>query len=403
MMKRKILVSILLLSLIASFAGCRTASRVESNVSDNSNNEIITDTDTANNHTTDSDRNNNKDTDKDTSIDKSELITSEDIKELKSTETDKEEDTNKKKSFTPEPSSIDVGGITLAAEHIPFDSAFEVSDGDDMDAAVFGDTLYILDKKNLRTYTVSDGTVTQENSIKLNNKYERVDADVFGNIYLSDKKFNAAMLNDDGTLTELDLTGKLAMSRVMNFGLSCNGKDIIRKYADGEIEEWLLENIESETETETDTETENTNDETNKSKKDNPRFTKVGDIEFVGNHILVGGSFNDGNDTLRAAVFDYDGNQTALTDNKITGDEIVSMTETGSGLLISTGSNLSLWTPEGTEIGQTKSSENKTLFGTEDSVWINDVFAMDDGTVLVLCSSEVDDEDTAMIYRLSGF
>lgn len=392
-MKRKILVSILVLSLSASFAGCQTSSTVESNAPSTSKTEVHTDTEVK--------RPNGSDTDTDSVIEKSESISTDDIKEIKEETTDTAEDTDKDKAVTPNPSSIDVGGITLEAEIIPFDSKLKVSDMEDIDSTVFGDTLYILDKKNLRTYTVTDSSVIKENDIKLDNKYERVDADAYGNIYLSDSKFNAAMLNDDGTVTEIDLTGKLAMSKVMNFGLSCSGKDVIRKYVDGEIEEWLLENIDTDNENNADTDTES---DTDKNTDEKPRFTKISDIEFVGNHILVGGKFNDGKDTLRAAVFDYDGNQTALTDNKISGDDIISMTETDNGIIVSTGSNLSLWQSDGTEIGQTKSSETAVLFGTENPVWINDVFAMDDGSALVLCSGENDKgEANALLYKIWGF
>ncbi len=378
-MNRKILVSILALSLSASFAGCKTSPTVEGTAPTASNTEVHTDTEIK--------QPNGLNTDTDTVIDKSQLISSEDIKKITDTDTAAEKNTEN----TLSPSSIDIGGITFEAKLIPFDKTLKISDMEDIDSTVFGDTLYILEKKNLHTYTITDSSIIKENDIKLDNKYERVDADAFGNIYLSDSKFNAATLNDDGTVTELDLTGKLAMSKVMNFGLSSNGKDVIRKYVDGEIEEWLLDGTDTDTAAEEDTETDiETDTETDKATEDQPRFTKISDIEFSGNHILVGGSFNDGKDTLRAAVFDYDGNQTALTDNKISGDNIVSMTETDNGIIISTGSNLSLWQNDGTEIGQTKSSETAVLFGTENPVWINDVFAMDDGSVLMICSAEND-------------
>ena len=395
-MKRKILASLLLLSLSAVCAGCQPASRVENTVSDTSKNEVVnnTDTDSAKERTTDSEREKKQSSDNDTAVDKAESISSDDVKELESAD--------KEKTYAPEPEAIQVGGITLEAEYIPFDDELKISDEDDMDGAVLGSTLYILDKKNLHSYTLSDGTLTANNTIKLTDKYDRVDADVFGNVYLSGKKLNVAMLNDDGTLNQLDFTGKLAMSKVMNFGLSCNGKDLIRKYADGEIEEWLLDNIDTDTTAEADTEVDSETDTAIKE-EEAPRFTKVHDIEFAQNHILVGGHFNDGSDTLRAAVFDYEGNQTALTDNKISGDEVVSMTETSSGLIISSGSNLSLWTPDGTEIGQTKTGDIKKLFGTDEPVWINDVFTLDDGSVLVLCSGEnKKDDDIAMLYRLYG-
>ena len=376
-MNRKILVSILALSLSASFAGCKTSPMVENTAPTASNTEIHTDTETK--------QPNGLNTDTDTVIDKSELISSEDIKEISDTDTAAEKDTDTENTLSP--SSIDIGGITFESEPIPFDKALKISDMEDIDCTIFGDTLYILEKKNLRTYTITDSSIIKENDIKLDNKYERVDADAFGNIYLSDSKFNAALLNDDGTVTELDLTGKLAMSKVMNFGLNSNGKDIIRKYVDGEIEEWLLDGTDTDTAAEEDTDTQT---DTDKDTEDQPRFTKISDIEFSGNHILIGGSFNDGKDTLRAAVFDYDGNQTALTDNKISGDNIVSMTETDNAIIISTGSNLSLWQNDGTEIGQTKSSETAVLFGTENPVWINDVFSMNDGSVLMICSAEND-------------
>ena len=388
-MKRRIILSILILSLSISFTGCKTAARVESTVSNYTTAPTAEKgSDTASGLLTDSDKSKNRNSDRDTSAEK---ISSDDIKKLKNKDSENASDSNNK--YLPEPGSIEIGGITLEAEYIPFDSEPKLSDAEDMDGTIFGDTLYILNKKNIYTYQLSDTAVSAD-SFKLNSKYDRIDADVFGNIYLSGKKLNSALLNTDGSLSELDLTGKLAMSKLMNFGLSCTGKDIIKKYADGEIDEWRLDSTSNQENTETNSDAKRT---------DAPRFIKVHDIEFVGSHILAGGKFNDGNDTLRAAVFDYDGNQTALTDNKILGDEIVSMTETDNGLIISTGSNLSLWSPDGTEIGQSKSSHITTLFGTEEPLWINDVFAMDDGSVLALCSGENDKgEDTAMLYKIRG-
>ena len=388
-MKRKILVSILMLSICSSMAGCQTASRTDEA---NDETRVHTDTDTANEK--------GITTDTDTVIEKnSSKIDTDDVKELQTTDTDIAEeskleseaeqntdtennnDDNDNKNTSPEPSSIEIGGTTVEAELVPLDESMKISDKEKLDSIVVGNTVYILDNKTIHTDTRSEGAAVKGDDIKLPSKYDKIDSDVYGNIYLSNKSFNAAILNDDMTVSEIDLTGSLAMSKVMNFGLNCLSDGALKKYADSDTEDWYLGNTDDE---------------------DSP-FNKITDVEFVGNHILVGGNFDDGKNTQRVAVYDYDGNQIALTDNKISGNKINSMTETQSSIVVTSSGSLSLWNLDGTEIGQTKSGETAKLFGTENPVWITDVISLDDGSVLAVCTTENNDDKTeAYLYKLWG-
>ena len=249
---------------------------------------------------------------------------------------------------------------------------------------MYGDRLYILDGRKLIEYTISDEAAQKDDETKLDAKFGKIDVDPYGQFYLSNDVFNIAKLENDKTLTELDSTGNLSLSKVMDFGLSFfNGKDSIFKYPESDTEEGFWE-------------------ESSDSEESYKVFDSITDIEFVGNHILIGGTTDGKNQ--RVAVYDYEGNQLAITDNKVDGKGIDSMTETDSGIMVSSVGNLSIWNSDGSEIGQTKSSETTKLFGTENPVWINKLIAMDDGSVLVLCSTETKDDDyEAYLYKVWGF
>ncbi len=383
-MQRKIIFSILSLSLIFSLVGCQTSSGNETSKAAET---VQTDTSTDTNipSGTDSDKK------EDSSTDVNDLeISDDDFKEIDSIEDKKEEDDEEedekeeKNKKTPEPSSIDIDGYTLKADLVSLSDKLEVSDRSSLDCALFGDRLYILDGRKLIEYTLSDDSASKEDETKLDAKFKKIDIDPYGQVYLSNDVFNIAKLEEDRTLTELDLTGNLALSKVMDFGLSFfNGKDSIFKFGDSDTEETFWQESEDPEES-------------------YKVFDSITDIEFVGNHILIGGT-TDG-ENQRVAVYDYEGNQLAITDNKVNGKSIDSMTETDSGLMVSAVGNLSIWNSDGSEIGQTKSSETTKLFGTENPVWINKLIAMDDGSVLVLCSTETkDDEYKAYLYKVWGF
>lgn len=370
-MKKRFLTSLLVLSICVSFSGCRTASRA-----------VRPDTDTTSD-VTDSDR-------RSTDSDRSRLIDSDDIEKLQSSDKDKnkstDEDTDKNKTKVESaPSSIELSGIRINAETLPFDKEFTSKNSDALDAAVFGNTLYILDGKRILSFTLSDTEAVYDKAVTLGQSYERVDADVFGNIILSSEKFHAARLNDDGTINELDHTGKTALSRVLNFGLISRGGDTVSVYSEDDSITWDALSKSSET----------------PISPDKPKFKKINDIEFSGSSILVGGEYDDGENTLRAAIFDYDGNQTALTDNKISGEYIISMAQSNGILAVTTGSSLSLWSIDGTEIGQTKSSQTAKLFGTGDPLWINDLITLDDGSVLTLCTGKADNKQSVLLYKMT--
>ena len=403
MNKKALVFFIMVLSLSTALSACRTSSPANT-ASDNnySRNEPASDTDTNNVRSSDTDSTNKtaslidsdsiKELNSKNNSSDSDLISSENLdtntdinsETTETTDTELENQDEEELRISPNPSSIELGGITLEAKYVPFDTPLELSSMERIDSTFAKDTLYILDKKTLHRYTLQDDSITALEDIALNSKYEKIDSDVFGNIYMSNSIFNPAVLNPDGTLTEVDSTGKLAMSKVMDFGLSFDGKEKISPYNTIEYEDWQLENISED--------------------ENSFPFSKINDVEFVENHILVGGIYNDGKEKQRAAVYDYDGNLIALTDNKIMGDGIDSLTETDHGLIAASVSNLSLWNTDGSEIGQTKSGQTAKLFGTDNPVWINDVFAMDDSSVLALCTCEREDgKYEALLYKLWGF
>ncbi len=386
-MKRKIIFSIISLSIILSLVGCQSASNgntTEAKKRSDTDSAVFSDTDSI----FDSDKEKTSDSPRDTD---EAIITDDDKKELASADMEETSDTNTEGADEPEeeednisPSSIDLGGYTLSAEKVSVDNPLKITDRDSLDCVLSGDSLYVLNNRSVTVYTLSDSGAEKINTIRLDSNYKKIDADPYGQIYLSNDIFNIAQLNDDGTVTELDETGYLALSKVMDYGLSFfNGEKEITKFRSEDDSDIFIENAD---------ETEVTDSV----------FDSVSDIEFVGNHVLVGGTSDEKN--TRVAVYDYEGDLLAVTDNKVEGKGIDSMTETDSGLMVSSLGNLSVWNSDGTEIAQTKSSETAKLFGSENPVRISKLIAMDDGSVLALCSEETEkDKYQSTMYRIYGF
>lgn len=311
---------------------------------------------------------------------RNESLSSEAVKELESIpgldsdsvsaeeSTDTENDTPSELETKGE--SVEVGGLTLSASEIPFSDAVKLT-SKETDAAVSGDTMYLLAGKKLDRYTLAD-KATKETTTELSGAYDRIDTDPYGQVYLSREKFDCAVLNGSGELEPIDTTGRLSMSKVMEYGL-CTSGGKITKYSDESSGEW------------------SSISEREVSFPDN-----VSAVEFAGNHILVAHK-TDGESTVD--VFDYDGNTLATAQNSAVGDEITAMTETSGVIAASSCGDLCLWDESGDTIGRLSSDDTARLFGSDSPVIIRKMFAQDDGGLLAFCENSETSE--AHLYKIS--
>ena len=134
---------------------------------------------------------------------------------------------------TLQPQAIDLAGYTLSAEQVEMDKGFTAVSSDRITGEMLGDTLYILDKNKMYGYYISGASAEKSSEIKLNSDYTKIDADSSGTVYLSGDTLNAAYLAENGEIYETEISGKLALSDITDFGLVYSKKsDNVLKYSD---------------------------------------------------------------------------------------------------------------------------------------------------------------------------
>ncbi len=296
---------------------------------------------------------------------------SESAEESAEAQTDTDE-SEPKAEETAAPASVDVGGITLTAEEIPFGSEVKLSDGSNADAVVLGDTMYLLDGRRLLTFGVGD-KLEKTGETELSGSYSRVDSDAYGRLYLSRDQFDCALLGEDGELQPLGTAGTLAMSKVMEYGL-CSNDGKITKYTSESSDGW-----------------------TSVAERELKFPENVSSVEFAGNHVLVahaGGS--------EITVCDYDGNELADTDGGSVGEDIKAMTETAGVIAASSCGDLCLWNDGGELIGRLTSDDTAKLFGTESPLTIRRLIPGDNGSMLAVCTDDAGKSSECRVFRVSG-
>ena len=272
------------------------------------------------------------------------------------------------------PTSIDVGGLTLSAAEIPFESTVKLSDEKTSDAAISGDTLYVLDGKKLRQFTLGD-ELKENESTTLTGAYTRIDIDAYGRVYLSRDKFDCAMLDEFGQLRPLDAAGKLSMSKVMEYGLCTSGGEITR-YADAESGVW-----------------------SSVKESDTQYPENVSAVEFSGNHVLI--AHTDNGESC-VTVCGYDGDTLATTSGGSIGEDITAVTESSGVIAASSCGDLCLWNEEGELIGRLTGDDAAALFGVQSPVEIKRLFPDESGSMLAFCTDSAD-KAQARVFRISGF
>ena len=290
--------------------------------------------------------------------------------------TDTEEPTGAiKSSSDAEPQDFDIGGLTLSAAEIPFGETVKLKNADSGDAVLYGDTMYLLNGKELREFTVGE-QASEKGKTAVSGSYSRVDADPYGQLYLSRDRFDCAVIDESGEQRPIDTAGELSMSKVMEYGL-CTNNGEITKFINEDMGEW-----------------------SSVAEKDLKFPDNVSAVEFSGNHVLIAHT-EDGSSGVD--VCDYDGQLIASTEGGSVGEDITAVAETSGVIAASSCGDLCLWNSDGDLIGRLSSDDTASLLGCGSPVVIKRLFPGDSGELLAFCADETPNTCEAKLFRITGF
>lgn len=272
---------------------------------------------------------------------------------------------------------IDLGG--LAGGESTYDFTGDYYDG----------KYYLSDKGSKKTYVYAiDGTsATQEAAYDDGVGFEKITVNHNGDILLSQGIFEAYELLDDGTFTELPFRHDLECSKLEDFAVITWVNADPTVIHDGVEGEWVFKNI---------------NDDENREGK----LSMVFDCEIAGERVLIGGTYmENGEDDYRIGVFDYDGNELAMTDPD---DSIGSsaLNETKNGIISANVGTIYLHDSDCRPLGRIDDLKTKAGFdsNTVSTFWVKDFAVGDDGEIYMLVYvSKADDTKEALLYRVTGF
>lgn len=248
---------------------------------------------------------------------------------------------------------------------------------------------YISDEsgKLVYVYAIDGTTATLENKFETEDGYEKISVNADGEVYLSPGVFEAGVLNADGTVTETTFRHDVEWSSEPGFGITTwvNSDPTIIK--DGEESEWVFKNL---------------NDPETREGK----LAMVFDCEIVGDRILIVGTFAEGDEEeFRVGVYDFDGNEIAMTasDDTVGNSAIIQANDT---IITASVSDLNFHDSDCSPLGEIR--DLKSLAGfTSDNVttfWVKDLSVGDDGEVYMLAYvSKPDDTCEALLYKVTGF
>lgn len=286
--------------------------------------------------------------------------------------------------LNPVPGSETIGDVTLTAEFIKLDEPMTVSNASRPCMAMFGDTIYIGDgDKTVRKYTLSDNTVTLVKEMNIANS-NGIAVDGKGQLYADGGVYAAKIYDGEGNqIGEAAESGNISISQTEDFALTYYpGRDAVMKISGGAASQWVISGLKSG----------------DPAQIQGP-FTKLSSIEVVDNHVLAAGEIEK---EQKLVVFDTDGNEVARSSEKLFGSGISAMTETANGYITASANTIHLTKKDGTDIG--KCTSTKSLFGTDEAVWLKKFVPVSDGSVLALCGSKRADETAeALLFKIKGF
>lgn len=248
---------------------------------------------------------------------------------------------------------------------------------------------YLSDEKAKKVYVYSiDGTTaTLENEYDTEVGFEKITVNHNGDILLSQGIFEAYELLDDGTFDKLPFKHDLECSKLEDFAVLTWVNADPTVIHDGVEGEWVFKNINNDDERE-------------------GKLSMVFDCEIVGEDVLIGGTYvEDGEDHYRIGVFDYDGNERAMT---APGDSVgyIALYETDNGIISANVNKIYLHDKDCNPIAELKDLKSEAGFdsNTVSTFWVKDFSGGDNGELYMLAyASKADDTKEALLYKVTGF
>lgn len=249
---------------------------------------------------------------------------------------------------------------------------------------------YLSDEgsKKVYVYSIDGTTATQEAAYDYDKGFEKITVNHNGDVLLSQGIFEAYELLDDGTFSELPFKHDLECSKLQDFAVITWVNADPTVIIDGEEKDWVFKNI---------------NDDENRVGK----LSMVFDCEIAGERVLIGGTYmENGEDNYRIGVFDYEGNELAMSAE----DDNVgysALNETANGIISANVSKIYLHDSDCKPLGEIKDLKSLAGFDGNDQVstfWVNDFAVGDDGEVYMLVyASKADETKEALLYKVTGF
>lgn len=298
---------------------------------------------------------------------------------------EKQEEVKAVERLVPAGGSITIADKTLTAEYLPFEEPFFVASTTNAAMGVNGNTVYVGDgKETIKVYTYDGTALTYVKTITAKHE-KKIEFDKDGNFYTAGGVFEATKYDAEGNeIGKAADKGALSVSKTVDFALAYfSGKEAILKISGGTSEPWVINGLKSDA-------------------PNGPFKSNLYEIEIVGDHVLVAGNGKDGNKTL--AVFDMAGNQIAISNETLAGNNTNAITETPNGYIATAVDTFTLVAKDGTVIG--KSDYEYKLFGVESSetVWIEQMHTFEDGSTLAFARVAREDGSRDLVmFKLTGF
>ena len=136
------------------------------------------------------------------------------------------------------------------------------------------------------------------------------------------------------------------------------------------------------------------------------KLSMVFDCEIAGERVLIGGTYmEDGEDNYRIGVFDYDGNELAMTDPDDSAG-YSALNETENGIISANVGTIYLHDSDCKPLGRIDDLKTKAGFdsNTVSTFWVQDFAVGSDGEVYMLVYvSKTDETKEALLYKVTGF
>ena len=294
--------------------------------------------------------------------------------------------------WVPKLSAEMAGSFTLTPVFLQADDPIISTVFLDSSFTVVGNMIYVVAGNYLSAYRMSGDSITFEKTLELDKEYNKIRSDKNGKLYLSPKMGNVDVYDDFTLVMATTAKATLIMHPSGEWGINYwVGTDTEKiTLRDGVLtsEPWVIKDMNKDGNTSI--------------------FNSMYNISITDSYIIATGFLTDPDDSgMKIVAYDYNGKEKLTLENTKDGKSglgaITGTTVTPNGFFALDGNmrEIALWTPNGTHIG--KVDTNK-LFGAS-YCWLEDMYQMDDGSIIVMISQERDDKsaEELLFFRLTGF